>query len=319
MQLILFPILMAAAVAALVWALAAALLGGDNRKRLAQRLSSDGNAFRASGQIQSILLEGGAMTSLGRLLTRKIFFQKVQKQLAVAYPRTSLSRFVLFAACIGVTAFVVTLLAVDSIMAGVVTGVVVGYIPFMVIGLKVAKRGKTVNEQLPESLDFLARILRAGHSLSTGLQMMGTELPDPLASEFRRCYDQHSLGAPLQDCLKDMALRLESTEFSFFVTAVLIQRQTGGDLSMVLGNISATIRGRIRLAGFVKSKTAEGRFTGYVLVFFPILMFFVAYSLNPSYGGKLLHTPTGQKLLATAIGLQMIGLYAIKKLTTVKV
>jgi tight adherence protein B len=319
MQMRLFPILLAAAVSALVWALCVALLGGDSRKRVAQRLSSDGNSFRAAGQIQSILLESGGMTGLGKLLTRKIFFQKVQKQLAVTYPRTSLSRFVLFTACIGVTAFVVALLAVDSLMVAAATGTAIGYVPFMVLNVKVAKRSKTINEQLPESLDFLARILRAGHSLSTGLQMMGTELPDPLASEFRRCYDQHSLGAPLQDCLKDMALRVESTEFSFFVTAVLIQRQTGGDLSTVLGNISATIRGRIRLAGFVKSKTAEGRFTGYVLVFFPILMFFVAYSLNPSYGGKLLHTGTGQKLLGTAIALQVIGLYAIKKLTTVKV
>src|SRR5437763_13379614 len=98
-----------------------------------------------------------------------------------------------------------------------------------------------MSDQLPEALDFLARILRAGHSLTTGLQMMGTELPDPLAQEFRRCYDQHSLGQPLEDCLREMAARIESTEFQFFVTAVLIQRNTGGDLSQVLNNISSTI------------------------------------------------------------------------------
>jgi tight adherence protein B len=114
-------------------------------------------------------------------------------------------------------------------------------------------------------------------------------------------------------------VRVESTEFQFFVTAVLIQRQTGGDLSTVLGNISATVRGRIRLAGFVKAKTAEGRFTGYILVAFPLLMFCVAHSLNPDYAGKLLHTSTGQKLLGTAIALQIIGLVCIRKLTQVKV
>jgi tight adherence protein B len=149
--------------------------------------------------------------------------------------------------------------------------------------------------------------------------MMGSELPDPLAAEFRRCYDQHSLGQPLEDCLREMAVRVESTEFQFFVTAVLIQRQTGGDLSTVLGNISATVRGRIRLAGFVKAKTAEGRFTGYILVAFPFLMFMVANALNPDYAGKLLHTDTGQKLLGTAVVLQGLGLFFIRKLTQLKV
>src|SRR4051812_22171928 len=115
MELLLFPILLAASVSALVWALAAALLGGDSRKRVAQRLSSDGNSFRSSGQIQSILLDDG-MTALGRMLTRKSYFQRVQKQLSVTYPRTSVSRFVLFAAGIAVTAFVVAIAAVDSVM-----------------------------------------------------------------------------------------------------------------------------------------------------------------------------------------------------------
>ena len=157
----------------------------------------------------------------------------------MTFPRTTVSRFVVLAAFIGAVAFLVVMMTVDSAMVGAAAGAVAAYVPFLVLSLKFSKRSKTINEQLPETLDFLARILRAGHSLSTGLQMMGTELPDPLASEFRRCYDQHSLGASLQDCLKDMAARVESTEFSFFVTAVLIQRQTGGDLSTVLGNISA--------------------------------------------------------------------------------
>jgi tight adherence protein B len=100
---------------------------------------------------------------------------------------------------------------------------------------------------------------------------------------------------------------------------VLIQRQTGGDLSMVLNNISGMVRGRIRLQSYVRAKTAEGRFTGYILVAFPVLMFFIAYYMNPEYSGVLLHTSLGLKLMATAGGLELIGLFAIKKLTTVKV
>jgi len=148
---------------------------------------------------------------------------------------------------------------------------------------------------------------------------MGEELPQPIGKEFSRAYDQHSLGQPLEDCLKTAATRIESTDFAFFVTAVLIQRQTGGDLSEVLTNISGMIRQRIRLQQHVKAKTAEGRFTGYILVAFPAVMFFLAWSLNPAYAGVLLHTTKGMELLGTAFGLQMLGLICIRKLTTVKV
>jgi tight adherence protein B len=172
--------------------------------------------------------------------------------------------------------------------------------------------------QLPDALDFLARILQAGHSLATGLQMMAEELPQPLAGEFRRCYDQHCLGQPLEECMKDMAARVDSAEFTFFVTAVLIQRQTGGDLSQVLHNISHTIRQRVRLQQQVRVRTAEGRLSGYVLVAFPVVMFVLVYAMNADYGRVLLHTPTGLKLLGVALGLELAGLVAIRRITSLK-
>jgi tight adherence protein B len=184
---------------------------------------------------------------------------------------------------------------------------------------KRGRRQRTLALQLPEALDFLARVLQAGHSFSTGIQMMSEELPDPLKAEFRRCYEQHSLGQPLEDALKDMATRIESTDFAFFITAVLIQRQTGGDLSEVLKNISGMVRQRIRLAQHLKAKTAEGRFTGYILVAFPAVMFVLVSFMNPTYAHNLTGTTIGQKMLATAFGLQMGGLWLIRKLTTVKV
>ena len=173
--------------------------------------------------------------------------------------------------------------------------------------------------QLPEALDFLSRVMRAGHSMSTGLQMMADELPKPLSLEFRRVYDQHSLGQPLEACLKEMAGRVESTDFAFFVTAVLIQRQTGGDLSEVLGNISSLIRQRMRLSRSVGAKTAEGRLTGYILVAFPVIMFGLCYYLNPELYGGFLKDPTGKMLLGGAGLMVLTGLFFIRKITTVKV
>jgi tight adherence protein B len=316
-----FLILLAAAAALLAWGLSRAVVTrGGARDRLAERLTGDGKIYRPAGEEErSIVIQATDVTALAKALARQSFFQKVQRQLSVVFPRASLSKFVAFAGVAGLLAGAFTVPLFDSMPVSLCVAAIVTYIPFFFLSTKFSKRNKIMSDQLPEALDFLARILRAGHSLSTGLQMMGTELPEPLAAEFRRCYDQHSLGQPLEDCLRDMATRFDSTEFAFFVTAVLIQRQTGGDLAVVLGNISGTIRSRMRLAGFLRAKTAEGRFTGYILVGFPMLMFAVAYSLNPGYAGKLLHTDTGQKLLATAIALQIIGLVAIRKLTTVRV
>ena len=116
-----------------------------------------------------------------------------------------------------------------------------------------------------------------------------------------------------------MANRVGSTDFAFFVTAVLIQRTTGGDLSEVLGNISGMVRQRIRLSQSVKAKTAEGRFTGYILVALPAILLVIAYMLNPGYVRVLFDTSTGQMLLGIAVGLQLMGLWAIRKITTIKV
>ena len=166
--------------------------------------------------------------------------------------------------------------------------------PLFVLNFLCNGRLKKLIRQLPEALDFLSRIMRAGHSLSTGLQMMADELPKPIAEEFRKVYDQHSLGQPLEEALKDMSTRIDSTDLSFFVTAVLIQRQTGGDLSEVLGNISNLVRQRMRLAQSVGAKTAEGRFTGYILVAFPVIMFGICYFLNPELYGGFAHGNQGQ-------------------------
>jgi tight adherence protein B len=171
---------------------------------------------------------------------------------------------------------------------------------------------------LPETLDFLARILRAGHSLTTGFQMASEELPDPLASELRLCYDQHSLGAPLENSMREMADRVGTRDFAFFVTAVLIQRQTGGDLAEVLSNISGMIRARLRLEQHVKAITAQGRMVGGILLILPVFFFLVLYTMQPQYMSVLLHDRTGVQALMAAAGLQILGIVWIKRIVAVR-
>lgn len=317
----LLPFAAAGSVALLVWWIAvwaAGMMRGEKRK-LKERLGTETSAPRsASGEVLSIDLQGGREV-VPEFLARKPIIQELQRRLTQAHPDTSLRKFLLVVTGLGACGFLIPLALSGNLIISLGIGAFCGYVPFFLLASKRNKRQRMITMQLPEALDFLSRIIRAGHSLTTGLQMMSEELPKPLCDEFRRAYDQHSLGQGLDDSLKDMAARIESTDFAFFVTAVLIQRQTGGDLSEVLTKISNVIRQRIHLAQSVHAKTAEGRFTGYIMVAFPAVLFSICYFLNPDYGNTLLHTNKGLKMLGVAFGLQMSGLWLMKKITTVRV
>jgi tight adherence protein B len=325
------PILTAAAVALFIWSVASTaqnLFSGEKRK-LQQRLHDEkrsagtgGGSGGSGGSTQlplSITRDSNEAAGASALLTRWSPLEDLHRMVVQAYPSMTVATFGVIVVMSAAASFGFATVITQNAIISAVAGVLGAYFPFLLLGQKRARRQRQLAMQLPEALDFLSRVLQAGHSFSTGIQMMSEELPDPLRSEFLRCYEQHSLGQPLEDSLKDMATRIESTDFAFFITAVLIQRQTGGDLSEVLKNISNMIRQRIRLAQSLKAKTAEGRFTGYILVAFPAVMFVIVSFLNPTYAHNLTNTTTGQKMLALAFGLQMLGLYTIRKLTTVKV
>jgi tight adherence protein B len=301
-----------------IWQVVSVLTDGEKRK-IKQRLSTEGVGSGGQTSQQLSITVQQEVSGLSGQLIQFSLFEGLRAKLIQANPGASLGRFVTICATVGVGLFVVGLFITDSLLISAIAGVVGAYVPVMMLNGKRNRRQRNLADQLPESLDFLSRVLRAGHSLSTGLQMMGQELPMPLSGEFRQAYDEHSLGLSLEESLKNMTKRIESTDFAFFITAVLIQRQTGGDLSEVLNNISGMIRQRIRLQSSVKAKTAEGRFTGYILSAFPGIMFCIAYTLNPNYAGVLLKTTGGLELLGTAFGMQMLGLYCIKKITTVRV
>jgi tight adherence protein B len=313
-------LLIAASVALLVFAASQmfATMMSPERRKLQERLAAT-TPIASTFVQRPITVKAEEVTGVAGALLALPGMQKLNRKLLQAWPERSLPKFLGIALALASLVFFVATGVFDSLFVGSIGGAMAGFIPFLVLSQKRSRRQRMLAEQLPEALDFLSRILRAGHSLSTGLQMMGEELPQPLASEFQRAYDQHTLGQTVEEGLKDMSRRIESTDFAFFVTAVLIQRQTGGDLSEVLRNISTMIRQRIRLQQSVKAKTAEGRFTGYILTAFPALMFVISYVLNPQYASVLLNDSTGVTLLCGAAGLTAIGLWAIRLITTVKV
>jgi tight adherence protein B len=322
MEQIFLPILIASTIGLMAYGLIQ-LFGGlnDQKRKLQQRLGQDGRVSEGfDPETFTVVKREQEVVGMSGVLVKWMpASRKMAQRIIQVWPSFSLALFAAVTFGAGLFGFIVVTLVTDSYFLGSIGGLVTFFIPLLVLNTAHGRRERTLLEQLPEALDFLSRILRAGHSLSTGLQMMAEELPMPLALEFRKCYDAHSVGQSMEEALKDAAVRVDNSDFGFFVTATLIQRQTGGDLSEVLNNISDMIRQRIRLSQHVKAKTAEGRFTGYILVVFPVVMFCISYYLNPGYAKVLLHTTKGIYLICTAVGMLILGTWAIRKVTTIKV
>ena len=173
--------------------------------------------------------------------------------------------------------------------------------------------------QLPDALELVGRALRSGHSLASGLHVVVEEMPAPISTEFAMVYESQNLGIPIEQALKDMLRRMPNMDLKFFVTSVVIQRQTGGDLAEILDKIGHIIRERFRILGQVQALTGEGRISGVVLMGLPIALFFAVYHLNPSYVMLLFTDPLGRKMIAGAAFLQVLGAVTIKKIVNIKV
>lgn len=194
-----------------------------------------------------------------------------------------------------------------------------GVLPVVWIWWRRRGRLKHFAAQLPEALDMLARALRAGQSLSAGFNMVATELGAPLGKEFQRVFEEQNLGVPLEEALDSMAGRIPNLDLKFFVTAVILQRQTGGDLAEILDKIGRLIRERFQIWGQIQALTGEGRLSGIILLALPVVLFVVVYRLNPDYVSVLFTDEMGKQMLVGAVVMQLLGALVIKKIINIKV
>lgn len=201
----------------------------------------------------------------------------------------------------------------------VIPGLIMGAIPWYVVMQKRKKRLKKFTAQMPDALELLARALRAGQSLVSGLQIIAEEMPPPISTEFGRVYEEQNLGVTVDDALKAMAERVPSLDLNFFVTSVIIQRQTGGDLAEILDKISYVIRERFRIWGQVQALTGEGRLSGTVLMALPFVMLLMIIHLNYDYAAVLWKDETGRKWSLYALIMQVLGAIVIRKIVNIKV
>jgi len=198
-------------------------------------------------------------------------------------------------------------------------GVVMGAVPLGFVVFKRKRRMAAFARQLPAALELISRALRAGHSLAAGFNLVGDEMSEPICREFARCYEEQNLGVPLEEALESMTERVPNLDLRFFATAVIMQRQTGGDLAEILDKIGHLVRERFQIWGQIQALTGEGRLSGIVLLALPPVLFIVMYRLNPEYVMVLFTDPIGKLMLTGAVFLQLAGALVIKKIINIKV
>lgn len=203
--------------------------------------------------------------------------------------------------------------------ASVALGATLAVLPFVGVFIMRRRRLAQFGKQLPEALELIGRALRAGHSLAAGFQSVAEEMANPIADEFGRVYESQNLGIPLDEALEEMTKRVPNVDLRFFATAVILQRQTGGDLAEILDKIGHLIRERYKIWGQVKALTGEGRLSGIILLALPPVLFGVMYKLNPEYVMILFKDPLGKQMLVAALVLQVIGALVIRKIVNIKV
>jgi tight adherence protein B len=192
-------------------------------------------------------------------------------------------------------------------------------LPTMYVLRARSRRLHKFEEQFPESLEFVSRSMRAGHAFSVALEMIHREFQDPLGGEFRRTFDEHNLGLPLETALLKFAKRVPSLDVHFFVSAVLLQKRTGGNLAEILDKLATLMRERFKLRGKIKAISAHGKMTGTALTCIPIGVALMMFYVNPSYVSFFLDDEIGNAMLGAAVLLQVIGYLIIRKIVSIEV
>ncbi len=292
-----------------------------SEKKMLGRLK-EGGSTKKTDPHESILRRRAAEARAGALdsaVGKLSFVPKLQRVLDQANIDWDAGRLLVNLCGLGLLAgFGLFLLKMGAFLSmGVAAGIVL--LPLLYLVMKRKRRMNKLVQQLPDVFELIGQALRAGHSLASGIHLVSEQMPDPSGTEFGRVFHEQNLGIRIEEALKNMAERVDSLDVRFFVTAVQIQRQTGGDLAEVLDKIGSVIRERIELFGQVNALTAEGRLSGYVLLALPVLVFLAEFQVNPKYAETLLYDETGRMMLVGAGILQLMGFAMIKKIVNIKV
>src|SRR6266550_936305 len=246
------------------------------------------------------------------LLRRSARVTVLQEMLSQGDVDVRAGNFLIFCVLASVLFGVIFMIAGGSVLFGW-AGLVLGFfIPYAYAAHRRAKRFQRFEEKFPEAIDTLARAVRAGHAFTTALEMIATEVSEPVAGEFRQLFEEQKFGLPVRDALLNLAQRIPLVDVKFFVTAVMLQRETGGNLAEILDGLSYVIRERFKILRQVRVHTAQGRLTMVLLMALPPTMVVVMLVLNPEFIRPLFTDPLGHILIVGGIVLQTVGYFFIR-------
>ena len=298
-------------------------LRGAPKKRVVGRLK--GRMSGSAGEAQKFnfddLRKEGPKTvgTLGEMFSKLSFTERLQTTLEQANVNISASQLLVNLTLVASILLAGLIVLKIQLLAALGAVLAVYILPLFYFGHRRRKRINKLVLQLPDVFELLSQALRAGHSLASGMQVVAAEMPEPAGTEFGRVFHEQNLGLKIEEALTNLADRMDVLDVRFFVTAVLIQRQTGGDLAEVLDKISSVIRERVELQGTVQALTAEGRLSGYVLLALPFVVFAAMLKINYDYAALLWEHPTGQMMSMFAIVSMIMGWVMIKKIINIKI
>jgi tight adherence protein B len=296
-------------------------VGGRNR-RVKMRLEGLAAETTTDREVTYPILRDDKLSeipTINRILSKFRFSKQLQLLIDQAGIPMKAGALILGMLSLGGLVFLLAFELLDSRLLALLVGLIAFSLPYFYVRRKKRKRQEDFESLLPEAIGMITNALKSGFSLESALSMAAREIRDPLGIEFAIAFEEQNLGVGLSEALTNMGKRVESEDLGLFTTALLIQKKTGGNLVEILEKIGNTIRERFRLKKEVRIFTAQGRFSGFVLVLLPIVMAIAIYILSPEYLKTLLVERVGNYLLGGAIILQLIGIWVIRRIVDVRV
>jgi tight adherence protein B len=261
----------------------------------------------------------GELSVLARALSGVALAATLNRLITQAGLHWTVARLLLASAATGAAGLAVGLLGAQPLVACLVLAGVAAALPWLYVTWKRRRRLRRLEQQLPEALDLIGRAVRAGHSLPLGIQLLAEEMPDPAAAEFRLVHEQVSFGVSLQQALAGLCERVPLTDYRYFAVAVLIQRQSGGNLTEVLGNLSKLIRERLKLLSRIRVLSSEGRMSAWTLGLLPFVLGALLFYVNPTFMRPLWVDPLGLGMLRVLLFMMLLGIIVLGRITKIRV
>jgi len=320
LQIAIMTFIVAAGVSVLVWFSLGAESGQQvvrQRMEAVQKPERRGTVGVGVQLIRDELMSG--VPTLNRMMVQWKWAARFRDFISQAGMKTRPGKIILTGGLLACFGFLLAGFFQARILLSIFGACVAGAIPFVYVAVKRRRRLRRFEEHFPEALDLLNRAIRAGHGFTTGLGMIASEVSEPIAGEFRTTFEEQNFGLPLRDALHNLTQRVPLIDVQFFVTALLIQKETGGNLVELLENLAYVIRDRFRIYRDIRTKSAHGRLTAGILIALPLLMAFGLGIVNPSYLPVLYHDPAGPLILWGAGIWQVIGSVLLWKIIHIEI